>query len=172
MVPKACSENIRNDVQYCCLSTVEIEDVRRLPARQKMWSWITKSLKGNRAAVGPYHYLVDEVKAYDIAALFKRLVGVLEQITICSLDDELEKVLTVVFDPSKQNVFSYLRELRKAIKGLHDLNERLLQNHRIVLPDAFVKSRLIRAAKQVPTYKPVIDMLLMTTIDEWANLSK
>ena len=87
------------------------------------------------------------MKAYDIAALFKRLVKVLEQITICSLDDELEKVLSVAFDPNKQNVFSYLGELRKAIKGLHDLNERLPLNGRIVLPVAFVKSKLIRAAR-------------------------
>ena len=78
-LPKNFSENIRNDVHYCCLSTLEIEDMRRLPARQKMWAWMTKSLKGTRATVGPYHYLVDEVKAYDIEAVFKRLVGVLEQ---------------------------------------------------------------------------------------------
>jgi len=170
-LPKNLGENIRNDVQYCCLSTLEFEDSRRLPARQKMWAWITKSLKGTRPSVGPYHYLIDEVKAYDIAALFKRLVKVLEQITICSLDDELEKVLSVAFDPNKQNVFSYLGELRKAIKGLHDLNERLPMNGRIVLPDAFVKSKLIRAARQVPIYKPVIDMLLMSEVDDWANLT-
>jgi len=170
-LPKNLGENIRNDVQYCCLSTLEFEDSRRLPARQKMWAWITKSLKGTRPSVGPYHYLIDEVKAYDIAALFKRRVKVLEQITICSLDDELEKVLSVAFDPNKQNVFSYLGELRKAIKGLHDLNERLPLNGRIVLPDAFVKSKLIRAARQVPIYKPVIDMLLMSEVDEWANLT-
>jgi hypothetical protein len=127
-LPKNLGENIRHDVQYCCLLTLEFEDSRRLPARQKMWAWLTKSLKGTRPTVGPYHYLVDEVKAYGIAALFKRLVNVLEQITICSLDDELEKVLSVSFDPNKQNIFSYLGELRKAVKGLHDLNERLPEN--------------------------------------------
>ena len=97
-LPQNLGENIRHDVHYCCLSTVEYEDDRRLPARQKMWGWLTKSLKGNRATVGPYHYLVDEVKVYDIAALFKRLVRVLEQITICSLDDELEKVIKLDFN--------------------------------------------------------------------------
>ena len=86
-LPKNLGDTIRIDVQYCCLSTVEYEDDRRLPARQKMWNWLVKSLKGNRSTVGPYHYLVDEVKPYDVYALFKRLVRVLEQITICSLDD-------------------------------------------------------------------------------------
>ena len=82
-LPKNIGDTIRNDVQYCCLSTVEVEDNRRLPARQKMWAWLTKSLKGTRTAVGPYYYIIDEVQAYDIAALFGRLVKVLEQITIC-----------------------------------------------------------------------------------------
>ena len=170
-LPKNLGEAIRPGAQYCCLATVEYEDDRRLPARQKMWSWMVRSLRGNRAAVGAYHYLVDEVQIYDIAALFKRLVEVLEQITICSVDDELENVIKMDFNPSKQNVFSYLGDLRRAIKKLHDLCERLPLNGRITLPDSYVKSRLVRAARQVPVYKPVIDRLLITPTDDWAVLS-
>ena len=76
---------------------------RRLPARQTLWTWLVKSLKGNKATIGPFHYLVDEVQMYDITLLFK-----LEQITICSLDDELELVIKMDYNPQKQNVFSYL----------------------------------------------------------------
>ena len=78
--------DLRPSTQFCCLSTVEFEDDRRLPARQRMWSWMVRSLRGNRQSAGPYHYLVDEVQMYDISHLFKRLLNVLEQITICSLD--------------------------------------------------------------------------------------
>ena len=62
-LPKNLGEAIRTGAQYCCLINVEYEDDRRLPARQKMWSWMVKSLRGNRAAVGAYHYLVDEVQS-------------------------------------------------------------------------------------------------------------
>ena len=106
-----------------------------------MWNWIVRSLRGNRSSAGAFHYLVDEVPIYDIFALFKRLVEVLEQITICSVDDELELVIKMDYNPLKQNVFSYLGDLRKAIKRLHDVCERLPVDGRITLPDSYVKSR-------------------------------
>src|ERR1700751_5920898 len=79
--------DLKPNVQYYCLSTVEFESERKIPARQKLWNWMVRSLRGNRPTCGSYHYLVDEVPIYDISYLFKRLVDVLEQITICSLDD-------------------------------------------------------------------------------------
>ena len=51
-LPKNLGDAVRTDVQYCCLSTIEFEDDRRLPARQKMWQWMCKSLKGIRSTVG------------------------------------------------------------------------------------------------------------------------
>ena len=92
--------------------------------------------------------------------ILKRLC--LDQITICSLDDELESVIKCDFKPQTQNIFSYLADLKKAMNRLQDLNSRLPENGRIVLPDSFVRSRLIRAARQVPVYKPVIDALVIS----------
>ena len=77
-----------------------------------------------------------------------RLIDVLEQVTICSLDDELELIIKMDFKPTSQNIFSYLGELKKSIKRLNDINERLPVEGRIVLPDSYVRSRLIRAARQ------------------------
>ena len=170
-LPTNMGESIRPSVQFCCLSTVEFEDERRLPARQKLWTWIVKSLRGNKATIGPFHYLIDEVQMYDIALLFKRLVEVLEQITICSLDDELELVIKMDYNPQKQNVFSYLGDLRKAVKRLHELGERLPESGRIILPDSYIRSRLVRAARQVPVYKPVIDALLIQPMEKWAVIT-
>jgi transposase InsO family protein len=170
-LPKNIGDYIRPNVQFCCLNTVEFEADRKLPARQKLWSWLIRSLRGNKATPGPYHYLVDEVQMYDISLLFKRLVDVLEQITICSLDDELECVIKMDYKPQSQNIFSYLGDLRKAIKRLHDLNERLPEGGGIVLPDSYVRSRLIRAARQVPVYKPVLDALLIQPIETWSKIT-
>ena len=119
----------------------------------------------------PYHYLVDEVDMYDISYLFKRLVDVLEQITICSLDDELEAIIKMDYKPAKQNIFSYVGDLKKAIKRLNDINERLPEKGRIMLPDSYLRSRLVRAARQVPVYKPVLDRLLIMHINEWAKIT-
>ena len=84
---------------------MEYEEDRKLPAHQKLWTWLVKSLRGSKPAPAPYHYLVDEVDMYDISYLFKRLVDVLEQITICSLDDELEVIIKMDYKPTKQNIF-------------------------------------------------------------------
>ena len=70
--------------------------------------------------------------------LLKRLLNVLEQITISLLDDELENAVQMYFHPEKQNIFSYLGDLRKAVKWLHDLNDRIPEEGRIYLPNAFI----------------------------------
>ena len=159
-------------VQFCCLTTVEYESDRKLPSRQKLWTWMVKSLRGtNSKTPGPFHYLVDEVQMYDCSYLFKRLIDVLEQITICSLDDELENVIKMDYKPHSQNIFSYLGDLRKAIQRLHDINERLPEEGRIILPNSYVRSRLVRAARQVPIYKPVLDRLLIATVEEWSSIT-
>ena len=49
--------DLKPNVQFCCLSTVEFEHERKLPARQKLWNWMVRSLRGNRPTSGSYHYL-------------------------------------------------------------------------------------------------------------------
>ena len=56
-LPTGMGDAIRPTLQFCCLLRVEYEPDSRLPARQKMWAWIVKSLRGNKLAPGPYHYL-------------------------------------------------------------------------------------------------------------------
>jgi hypothetical protein len=111
---------------------------------------MVKSLRGSRSVPGAFHYLVDEVQVYDISYLYKRLSQVLDQVTICSLDDELEAVIKLDFEPQSQNIFSYFADLRRAVKRLHELNDSLPEAARITLPDAYLRGRLIRAARQVP----------------------
>ena len=97
----------KNATYFCNLGTFEMESDKKLPARQKFWHWFTRSLKGIKPVAGPYYYIVAEVQAYDITELHKRLCQVLEQITICSLDDELEAIIKLDFKPKSQNIFSY-----------------------------------------------------------------
>ena len=163
--------DLKPSALFCCLNTVEFEDDRRLPARQKLWNWLVRSLRGNRPTPGPFHYLVNEIQMYDISYLFKRLVDVLDQITICSLDDELENIIKMDYKPQSQNIFSYLGDLRKAIKRLNDINERLPDTGRIILPDSYIRSRLVRAARQVPIYKPVLDAILISDITTWSAMT-
>jgi len=75
------------------------------------------------------------------------------------------------FNPAKEDLFTYIEELRRAVRRLDDLNQRLPENGRVVLNETYVRSRLIRAARQVPTYKSVIDSLIMLPIEEWSKLT-
>src|SRR4029078_10916160 len=113
-------------------------------ARQKMWTWISRCLYGPKTQPGPYYYLTHQCKMYDISYLFKRLWEVMETVTICSLDDEVNAVTTLEFDPNKQDLFGYLEELRRAVRRLNDLNERLPAAGRVILSDNYVRSRLVR----------------------------
>jgi len=75
------------------------------------------------------------------------------------------------FDPSKQDLFGYLEELRRAVRRLDDLNERLPAAGRVIMSENYVRSRLVRAARKVPTYKTVIDNLIILPVDQWSILS-
>ena len=153
-LPLSVIEKRISSTLFCNLSKIEFESDKRLPARQKFWNWMVRCLRGSQTVPAAFHYLVDEVDPYDISYLFKRLCQVLDQVTICSLDDELETVIKLDYKPQTQNIFSYYADLRKAVKQLHDSNECLPEAARIVLPDAFLRSRLVRAARQVPVFKP------------------
>ena len=132
---------------------------------------MVKCLVDAKSIPGPYYYLVNQVSVYDISGLFKRLMEVIETVTICSLDDEVYNVTHLDFDPSSQDIFGYLEELRKAVHKLTDLNEKLPQAGRVIFSDSYIRSRLVRAARQVPTYKSVIDHLVIQPIEVWAELS-
>ena len=75
------------------------------------------------------------------------------------------------FNPKVQDLFSYIEDLRRAIRRLNDLNERLPKEGRVELTETYVRSRLVRAARQIATYKPVIDNLIMQPLEVWSKLS-
>ena len=75
------SEYIQLSTKYCNLSKLEFEPDSKLPARQKMWSWIVKCLTGARSIPGPYYFLISQVSAYDISGLLKRIMEVIETVT-------------------------------------------------------------------------------------------
>lgn len=169
--PKNIGEYIQVSTKYCNLSKLEFEADSKLPARQKLWSWMVKCLFGTKMTPGPYYYLVNQIRIYDVSALFKRLIDVIETVTICSLDDEVYNVTHLDFDPSVHDLFGYLEELRKATKRLSDLNERLPEEGRVLLSEAYLRSRLVRAARQIPTYKSVIDHLVIQPIEVWSVMT-
>ena len=167
--PKSMGEYIQPSMKFCNLNKLEFEPDSKLPARQKLWSWMVKCLQGPKLTPGPYHYLVQQCSVHDISFLFKRLVEVLDTVTICALDDEVYNVTHLDFDPSSQDLFSYLEELRRAMCKLSDLNERLPEEGRVILPESYIRSRLVRAARQVPAYKTVIDNLVTQPLDVCLN---
>ena len=144
--PETMNEYIRPGAKYCNLNTLTFEAANKLPARQKFWTWMVKCLYGSKATPGPYHYLTMQCQTYDISHLFRRLFDVMETVTICSLDDEVYTVTHMDFDPATQDLFAYLEDLRKAMRRLDDLNERLPHNARVTFPPSYLRSRLVRAS--------------------------
>ena len=169
--PKNMGEYIKPSLRFCNIERMEFEPEQKLPARQKLWSWIGKCLFGPKAQAGPFYYLTHQCTIYDISYLFKRLWDVMETVTICSLDDEVFNVTHLEFDPSKQDLFTYLEDLRRAVRRLDDLNERLPAAGRVVLTDNYIRSRLIRAARKVPIYRTVIDNLIASALEVWSLLT-
>ena len=137
-------------MKFCNLERMEWEPESKLPARQKLWSWVLKCLEGPKGSSKPWFYLTHQCTIYDISYLFKRLWEVMETVNLCSLDDEVYTVTHLEFDPSKQDLFGYLEDLRRAVRRLDDLNERLPEEGRVIMSNTFVRSRLIRAARKLP----------------------
>ena len=158
-------------MKYCNLNRLEFEPDSKLPARQKLWSWFVKCLHGPKSTPGPFFYLTNQVPVYDISHLFKRLSQVLETVTICSLDDEVYNVTHLEFNSSSQDLFGYVEELRIAMTRLQEINDKLPEEGRVVLSETYVRSRVVRAARQISAYKSVIDALVILPVETWASMS-
>jgi hypothetical protein len=156
--------------KFCNLNTLQFEPDSKLPARQKLWSWFVKCLQGEKSTPGPFYYLVNQVPVYDISHLYKRLVQVMDIVTICSLDDEVYNVTHLDFEPKRHDLFGYVEELRVAMTRLDDVNSKLPENGRVILSETYLRSRIIRAARQIPSYKIVIDNLVTLPVEEWSAL--
>ena len=146
-------------VLFVNLQKMKVEDEAKLPRRQKLWSWMSKSLCHVNGSPGPFHYLIDEVKTYDVANLFKQLERVIDMPTILSQADELDAVLAINIKTSG-SIFQMHTDLNIAIKRLHDMNESVGEESRITIPDSFVRARLIKGMRGVPMYKSYLDKLM------------
>jgi len=60
-LPQNVQDNQSVSSLFCNLSKIAFETDKKLPARQKFWNWMVRSLRGQRTVPGPFHYLVDEV---------------------------------------------------------------------------------------------------------------
>jgi len=61
--------------------------------------------------------------------------------------------------------------LRRAMTRLVDLNERLPEQGRVIFSEAYLRTRLIRAARQIPIFKPTIDQMITQSPEIWAAVS-
>ena len=163
-------EFFQTSVSFVDVVSMTMEPPRQGLSRQKLWTWMVKSLHGPKTQPGPFYYLVDEVHHYDVASLFQELVRVADTPTILSQADDLETVFQMTYKPGT-DLFVFLGELRKAVRKIGDANETLPEECRVHLPDSIVRAKLIRAMKHVPMYKAVLDSLLVKTPDEWKDVS-
>jgi len=95
----------------------------------------------------------------------------MDVVTICSLEDEVNAVTHLEFEPTKQDIFGYVQDLKRALDALEETNKKLAQKDRVQFPDMYVRTRIIRAAKRVPMYKPVIDYLMTMEMAQWSAIT-
>jgi hypothetical protein len=161
-------------VSYKFISTVtwKVEDPKRLPARSKLWNWICKALAGPNPArqEGPYHYLTTKVEQYDLAALYRELVRVIDTPTVLSHAHELDALFTITYKPG-QEIFAYLADIQKQMKRVNDMNHVLKEEDPIHIPDTFVRAKLMMAMSVNPMYKFLLDKWLIVEPDQWKELT-
>ena len=78
--------------KYCNLSSLKYEEDSKLGARQKLWTWLVLSLQGTGNTPGPFYYLTKQVEVFDIAGLYVKLTAIMDVVTICSLEDEVNAI--------------------------------------------------------------------------------
>jgi hypothetical protein len=163
-------EELQSKRIFCNLTKLTYEPETLLPARQKFWAWFVAALLGPTLAPGPYFYLTRQVPIYDLGGLFMKLSKILDVLTICTLDDEVNAVTSLEFNPSKQDIFSYAQDLLRAIAVLNETNARL-DGAGVVLSDTYIRTRIVRAARKVPTYKTYIDNIIAMPVEKWTALT-
>ena len=156
---------------YCDIASLKWEHEQKLPARQKMWTWMLKCLFGPGTSPGNLFYLTKQVMVNDIANLYSKLSQILDRVTICSLEEEVHKVTHLEFNPQKQELLSYVTDLRRAIRRLNDVNEKLRDGSRIIFSDAYVKIKLLRAARTLDMYRSALDAFVAMDADEWERVT-
>jgi hypothetical protein len=156
-------------IQFVNLGKMQLELDSRMPKRQKLWTWMVKSLYHPSGAPGPFHYLVEEIAAYDVAALYAELARVVDMPTILSQADELDAVLSISVKTSG-DIFKMHSDMRVALKRLHDMNESIPERSRIFIPESFIRARLIKGMRGNAMYKSYLDKLMCMSPDEWADV--
>ena len=114
-------------------------------------------LHGNNAQAGPCSCLTQQFIPYDIAHLFKRSNEVQDMVTISALNDEVYNVTHLDFDPSNQYIFGSLDELQR----VRTRSTSLFRGRTSSSLRNYIRSRLIRAAHQLPVLKAVIDHIII-----------
>jgi hypothetical protein len=159
------------NIRFVNVLTGVLESPKDSIARQKLWSWMVKSLHGPHSTPGPYYYLAEQVTHTDVAALYQQLVRVIDTPTMVSQADDLAAVFFYKFDPQTQDIFSYYGEVKRLVRRVHDLNPHLPKECQIQLPDTIVRALLLRAMRSVPLYQTVLDQFIIKSPDEWKNFS-
>ena len=163
-------EFFQTTVQFINLTKMKFEEDARLPKRQKFWTWMNKSICHSNGTPGPFRYLIEEVVAYDVAGLYYKLARVIDMPKILSQADELDSVLSISFATSC-DIFKMHTDMRLALKRLHDMNENLPKKSHIILPESFIRARLIKGMRGSDLYKSYLDKLMCMKPDEWADIS-
>jgi hypothetical protein len=159
-------------LKFISTVTWRVEDARKLPARSKLWAWICKALAGPNPArqEGPYHYLTTKVEQYDVGALYKELVRVIDTPTVLSHAHELDALFTIAYKPG-QEIFAYLADIQKQMKRVNDMNNVLQEDDQIHIPDSFVRAKLMMAMSVNPMYKFLLDKWLVVEPEDWGTLT-
>ena len=89
--------------------------------------------------------------------------------TILSQADELDAVLAVSLATSG-DIFKMHTDMRIALRRLHDMNESLFVKSHIVIPESFIRARLIKGMRGIPMYETYLGRLMSMTPDEWSDL--
>ena len=159
------------ELQFVNTVTWEVEDMKKLPARCKLWNWMCKALAGPTGHnEGPYYYLTTKVEQYDTGALFNELTRVVETPTILSHARELDALFTIVSRPG-QEIFSFLADIHKQVKRIKDMNGILDKDDEVHIPDAFIRAKLMLAMNVCPIYKTLLDKWLLVEPADWKTLS-
>lgn len=160
----------QSTTKFINVVTLEYESSSLSAARQKLWTWMVKSLRGSGVVAGPFHYLTDTVTAYDVAGLFSELVRVIDTPTILSQAAALDDVFTLQCKPP-QDVFGFLTELRKNVRKVHNMNNVLPENCRVNIPDSFIRARILQVLTTMPVYRTFMDSLMIKKPDEWGAIT-
>ena len=149
-----------------------VESVADWRGRVLLWEWFKACLRGSGPQPGKWFYIVAQVSEYDVAKLFRTLIGYIDVPNIMTHGLQGKALFDMQIKPG-EDVFLYCNRLDEQVERVESANFNCQEeSHKIHVPVWLLRWKILEAAATKPEFKFLLDTMRLEPPAKWMNLSK